>query len=243
MSLFQALTIEPSRSGARGGLTHLSRTQVPGNPPPPTGFSNPAGAYRGTIGTGAQRDSGMLLQASRRVDWRFLLPDPELGRVGYVGPARKPLVEALRQFSASLTVLSRDQAPGSREFEVVVAVEPSFRTIEQAVQWLRPNGWLYVEAHGPALHGPLRIARDYSAALRRLGMSNVEAYWHWPNFESCTEIVPLGEKAALSSVLERHRSGPSERLKSALGRWLLRGGLLAHVIPYFSIVGRRRSQS
>ena len=220
-----------------------------------------------------QHDTEALLQASRRVDWRFLLPDPELGRVGYAGPARGALVDALRKFSASLTVYLEDRGPsqrspqlrmrpgqfgsirttgetrpgsplegeaaGSGQFDVVVAIEPAITTLEQAVQGLRPDGWLYVEAHGPALRGPLRIARDYAAALRRLGMADVEAHWHWPNFESCAEIVPLDEKAALLSVFERHRSEPSARLKSTFGRWLLRSGLLARVVPHFSIVARR----
>ena len=186
-----------------------------------------------------QHDTEALLQASRRVDWRFLLPDPELGQVGYAGPSGGALLDALRKFSASLTVLTGDEPGGPAQFGVVVAIEPAYRALEQAVQWLRPDGWLYVEAHGPALRGPLRIARDYAAALRRLGMADVEAHWHWPNFESCTEIVPLSENAALLCVLERHRSEPSARLKSTLGRWLLRSGLLARVVSHFSIVARR----
>ncbi|MEP0762273.1 MAG: hypothetical protein HRF48_05990, partial [Chloroflexota bacterium] len=37
-----------------------------------------------------------LRQAIRRLDWRFLLPDPALGRVACLGRAEGSLAEALR---------------------------------------------------------------------------------------------------------------------------------------------------
>ncbi|MCK5923931.1 MAG: hypothetical protein KAG66_23555, partial [Methylococcales bacterium] len=40
-------------------------------------------------------DADTLLQASRRIDWRFLLPSPELGQVGIVGGVPDDLRTAL----------------------------------------------------------------------------------------------------------------------------------------------------
>jgi hypothetical protein len=45
--------------------------------------------------TASSHDS--LLQASRRLDWRFLLADPELGRVACLGSHDPELVESLRK--------------------------------------------------------------------------------------------------------------------------------------------------
>lgn len=52
-----------------------------------------------------------LLQLSRRIDWRFLLPDPELGRVACFGASDELLVSALKRFSAALTLVEVDAPP------------------------------------------------------------------------------------------------------------------------------------
>ena len=55
-----------------------------------------------------------LLQASRRVDWRFLLPEAELGRVACIGETDPDLVRSLRLFSSELTA---SQAASANEDE------------------------------------------------------------------------------------------------------------------------------
>ena len=192
----------------------------------------------------AQLDADALLQASRRVDWRFLLPDPNLGQVAYLGPARGALLESLRLFSAALAV---GQAARGAQHDVVVAHSPSLEQLRSAAGLVRPGGYLYVEAYGP-LHrrrlrrGPgrwPRFAADYVAAVERLGLAEAVAYWHWPSFESCAEIVPLADPDAMLLALGRRRSGAGARLKSALGRALLRSGLFARLAPCFSVVARK----
>src|SRR5207253_5953374 len=115
-------------------------------------------------------------------------------------------------------------------------------------------GWLYVEAHGPLWRGwlrrgahlrpgsgpRLRYAADYIAAIARLGLSDAEAHWHWPDFESCAEIVPLADRDALELAFAR-RHGRAAQLKAAAGRLLVRGGLLARLVPCFSVVARREA--
>lgn len=61
----------------------------------------------------------MLLQASRRVDWRFLLPNPALGRVAYVGPVDSEHAASLRLFLPNLychpaRLVARGIPPGQR---------------------------------------------------------------------------------------------------------------------------------
>src|SRR5262245_31091445 len=112
-----------------------------------------------------QLDTDALLQASRRVDWRFLLPDPNLRQVAYLGPAHGALLESLRLFSASLAL----SEAASAQYDVVVAHNPPLDTLRRAAGLIRPGGFLYVEAYGP-LHrrrlrrGPgrwPRFAADY----------------------------------------------------------------------------------
>ena len=200
-----------------------------------------------------QMDSDALLQASRRLDWRFLLPDPALDRVAYIGLAHGALVESLRLFSTSLTVVDPRAADDrTAQYDVVVATDPTYAMLQRAVALVRPGGCLYVETHaalrlrrrgdtGRRMNKSprLRYAADYVTVLRRLGLASVEAHWHWPNFESCAEIVPLDDRAALLLAFARRQSGPAARMKSTLGRWLLRGGLFARLVPCFSVVGRK----
>jgi hypothetical protein len=191
----------------------------------------------------AQLDADALLQASRRVDWRFLLPDPNLGQVAYLGPARGALIESLRLFSASLAVNEAADA----QYDVVVAHNPSLDALRRAAGLVRPGGFLYVETYGPLHRRRLRrgisrwprFAAEYVAAVERLGLAETVAHWHWPNFETCAEIVPLADPDAMLLALGRRRSGAGARLKSALGRALLWSGLFAQLAPCFSVVAHK----
>jgi aminoglycoside phosphotransferase len=136
-----------------------------------------------------------LLASARRLDWRFLLPDPELGRVVCVGDADDALVDALRRFSASLEVEPVVGPPGS--FDVAVAVDPSAAQLAEAARLLRPGGWLYAELGRARRRRTLR-------ALAPLGFGGVALHGHWPDIASATEIVPLADRHALRLALSRH---------------------------------------
>jgi hypothetical protein len=206
-----------------------------------------------TSGTGATIDADALLQASRRVDWRFLLPDPTLGQVAYIGPARGAHPESLRLFSAALTLLDTPAAPAARaqHYDVVVLNAPSREALRGAAKLAKPGGFLYIEAKGllwPKHWRPgrssagsprLRHAANYIAALGQLGFGECSAHWHWPNFEACTRIIPLDDSAALIHAFQRERNGMAARLQTALGAALVRSGLLARIVPSFSVVARR----
>jgi hypothetical protein len=75
----------------------------------------------------------------------------------------------------------------------------------------------------------------YRQALSRLGFRPVQAYWHWPDFEHCRVIVPLGQPASLSTTLPVARVRLPTRLM-AFADW---AGLLQRAVPCFSVVGRK----
>lgn len=189
----------------------------------------------------AESDPDTLLQASRRLDWRFLLPDPALRSVGYSGPARGALLDSLRLFSESLAML--DSGDAAAQYDLVVARTPKPAALARAAAAVRPGGFLYVEVRqslrpgGPRPRSPA----DYVAVIARHGFEDVTAHWHWPNFEACAEIVALDQRNALLLALARRRAGSGARLKSAFGSALVRSGLMARVVPCFSVVGRRRA--
>jgi hypothetical protein len=164
------------------------------------------------------------LQAARRVDWRFLLPEPELGRVGYLGRPDPEL-----ETSCTLFATSFERTGGGRaEYDVVVLSHPSRHDLEQGAAAAAAGGWLYAEVRGFR-------SRGLVAALLRRGFEDVAVHLHLPSFWACEEIVPL-EQGALRSVLERRRA--RSRGKAWLGRVLLRTRTLRLVLPCASVIAR-----
>ena len=174
-----------------------------------------------------------LLQVSRRADWRFLLPDPELGRVACVTTDAE-LAEACSRLAASTVLLSvpEDGEPGA--FDIVVLTGPSPADLASAVALLRPGGWIYVELRPPLFRR--RGTRDWIIAMERLGLVGVEAHRHWPDFSSAVEIVPLADACAIQNMLLRRTAAAS--VKKVVARLLSAAGLLGLVAPCASLIGR-----
>ncbi|MFQ5858335.1 MAG: hypothetical protein ACE5LU_22260 [Anaerolineae bacterium] len=203
-----------------------------------------------------QINQDALLQASRRVDWRFLLPEPNLGQVAYIGPAAGTLLESLRLFSTSLIIIepSREHVKDAAQHDVVIAKAPTLEALRQAARLVRSGGFLYVEAYGlfgpgwlrPPVHYQSLLKRPllpfpvhYMTVAERLGFHGGQVYWHWPDFESCSKIVPLDSSAAVRYAFAQGQDTATGRLKATLGHWLLRSGLLPQMVPCFSIVAQR----
>jgi hypothetical protein len=196
-----------------------------------------------------------LLQASRRLDWRFLLPDPRLDRVAYIGPKPTALVSALKLFATTLkTFGSSEVREGDyTRYDVVVVANPDYRQLRLGTDLLRPGGFLYVEACGllssrqqfgrlltQALtnHKRLWSPQDYITVLKQLRMDGAEAYWFWPNWDASTKIIPLAGPAGLNQAfgLEQSGRGVKGRLLATGKRWFMHSRLFEKVIPYFGIV-------
>ncbi len=206
------------------------------------------------------------LAAVRRVDWRFLLPHPSLGRVGCLGTVPASLRAGLEAAGAEVVELGPNPRkvgghnpikfstpPHLQPCDCVLSVSPNGFSVSAerstAVQTrvipaaLRPGGWLIIEVHGlggrRGLRRPL-APRAWVRALERQGWEDVQAYWHWPDFETSSQIVPLGEPAALRLALGRGSGGGRLGwLTAALGRLGLAAGVLPRVAPSFSVMARR----
>jgi hypothetical protein len=191
----------------------------------------------------AELDADVLLQASRRLDWRFLLPDPELGHVACLGAVSAELQDSLRLFSDSLTMLGleREQSREKERFDIVVARYLSGEKLGVAAGWLKPGGYLYAENDGyfsGGKHWRFALPTACVTAVSQAGFTEVQAHWHWPNFAACTRIIPLDDRGALRFSFVRGGRSAKARLQSGFGRLLLWSGLLKQVVPRFSIVAR-----
>ncbi len=206
---------------------------------------------------GANKDGD--LQLSRRLDWRFLLPKPDLGCVAYVGPTRGTLLAALQRFCGSLTVIQASPGRGrslrgDAFFDLVVVRSPGLSDLRAAVPLLRVGGYLYWEIDRPsclyllgtkASIGNLRdsfeeILLDHVSVAEGLRLSEVEVYWHRPSFEECLEIISLNHRPAVEFAFSQG-GGLARFFTSAPGKHLVRGELLRRFLPCVSVVACKTS--
>jgi hypothetical protein len=185
------------------------------------------------------------LQASRRIDWRFLLPTPDLGGVACIGVDDDDLLDSLALFRATLKVAesaSGEDLDGSHD--VVVLRNPPREVVEVGSRLLRPGGWLYLEvensssSRAPGAPGSVRAcARE----LRRCGLLEVRTHVHWPDFASCRAIVPLDEVSAVRHGLARG-SANGGWFVTRLAPVLAATRQLGPFVPCASAIGRRPDQ-
>lgn len=197
----------------------------------------------------ARRDRDIL--TARRIDWRFLLPNPELKRVLLVGAPESALAAALERFCESLTVAEpqrltpEPQQAFSSPFDLVVVSNPDKNLIPRVLPLLKASGMLYWEVQRnrqTLLRGSrdgYRNARRYAAYLQSLQLKGVDLHWHRPNFGGCLEIIPLNRSRALDHSLAKTHSSLKGKLKIAAGKTLRYSGLLPYTVSCFSLVGQK----
>ena len=147
------------------------------------------------------------LQIARRLDWRYLLPDPRLREVTLIGRPQGILFEALQRFSEKLTVIlhsaQRTQTtPADSDVVVVRSSKPG--AVALASRALTTGGYLYWEL------GTSRwrlSPRSCLGALRKHGFDEIEVYWCQLSFDECQEMIPLRERSALAFALPRRFDG------------------------------------
>lgn len=205
----------------------------------------------------ATRRSDHELQLARRIDWRFLLPEPYLRRVAYLGPERGALPAALEHFSDSFRIVSAVDEEAA--FDLVVLRLSEVPELAKAHALLAPGGFLYWEMKPLKWSDSLRYLNNgrtqanasnewrrtlnlfhhHLSALEQMGFGDIQMHWQRPNFEACLEIIPMNEAAALDYAFSRPRSDLASRLKFAAGRVMMQTGLLAHLTPCFSLIARK----
>jgi hypothetical protein len=203
----------------------------------------PTPARAGHTGDGPL-DPALLLQASRRVDWRFLLPRPQLGATVYIGRSDQALIDALRAH-ADLTIANAEtlRSP-TASFDLAVLKDVPIGLVRAGRDLVRPGGWVYAEArstlrgHGPVAVGTRPVSR-WCRAFADAGLTEVTAHWHVPNHDAPAFLVPLADRGGVRLVLSRHQGSAAGRAKAAVGRALAAAGLIELAVRDASVLGRR----
>lgn len=191
------------------------------------------------------RDTDILL--SRRLDWRFLLPNPQLGSVLYVGAKNTEMHTALVRFSQTV----RAVAPGAyphpdleEEFDLLVISEGGWKSIESWFCTLRVGGQVYWEVQRTfGAKGAWTHVQSYVSRLMTLGTADCAVNWHRPDFGNCKEIIPLNSPRVVGQAIDRARTGRMGWFKHFAGWLMLRSHLLYFSVPCFSVVGTRIEQA
>ena len=179
------------------------------------------------------------LQIARRLDWRYLLPDPRLREVTLIGRPEGILFEALQRFSEKLTVIPRSArrtqtTPGNSDVAVVRSNEPG--AVALASSALRTGGYLYWELGASRW----RLSpRSCLGALRKHGFDEIEVYWCRPNFDKCMEMIPLRESSALAFALSRRFGGKRRSMLQVAGHLLASTEIPARLMLCRSVVARK----
>jgi hypothetical protein len=105
------------------------------------------------------RRSDHELQLARRIDWRFLLPEPYLRRVAYLGPETGALPAALKHFCESLRVNAVEK---NGSFDLVVLRLREASSLAKAEALLVPGGYLYWEMK------PVEWAASWQNIIKRI---------------------------------------------------------------------------
>jgi hypothetical protein len=206
------------------------------------------------------------VQTVRRLDWRFLLPDTNLGCVAYLGSIDKTLIKGLDQFGMTLSVFNAShEISDQSNYDLVVLRSHKVSYLNIASSLLRNEGYLYWEIDRSNrlafLGGMLNWIRrrglsvlssktesnqgaadfhDYLTGLSQAGFDEMGVFWHRPNFEACREIIPLDQRFALDYVFSQEQWSFSGKVKFATGRLFAKLGLLTYLVPCFSIVATKR---
>jgi hypothetical protein len=171
----------------------------------------------------------------RRIDWRFLLPDPRPLHVAILGTDAGSLLQAWGALGIAVTRLETGE---EREFDLVMLRGAPASAAHVARTALRSGGTIYWEIESRAGLGWNRAA-SLARRVADLGFADVALHWHRPSFERCLEIVPLQAPAVVECVLRPRTQDAMSRLKRAAARAAWRAGLLPRLVPCVSLLARR----
>jgi hypothetical protein len=191
----------------------------------------------------------------RRLDWRFLLPEPGLDSVGYVGTGKDSLLPALKWVAGSLAMIvgnAETPAPNPEGAlcDVIVVQSSSFYALEQGITLLKPNGWLYWEVDrrhpdsgestvNSNFGHTLKKPKELIKVLQRWGFCEVELNWHRPDFNACKEFVSLRDGAPLGFLVGQFAETGLPPWTSRVARSLILQGFLPSIFRCLSVVARK----
>jgi hypothetical protein len=184
------------------------------------------------------KETALPLHLLRRVDWRFFLPTPALGRVLCADSAAADLRAALAEARpTSLTTSAPSMWPAAPCADLVVLGELDRQHAVRAYRAVQPDGWVYAEVRRRASVRP--AVSSARRSLRQAGFEDVALYWHAPDLRSTMRIVPLNQRGSIRSTLLRYDGMRFGRAKSLAARAVLHLGLFPLAVPEASVLGRR----
>lgn len=139
----------------------------------------------------------------RRVDWRFLLPNPRPDRVICFGSGR--LIQAVKSVMDQVAAPCPEQ---QGEYDLAVAANPDRATLLAAWRALKPGGSCYAEWSWPRCGMLSGIHRHLQAA----GFTDIRVYWSGPSRSHPRFWVPLKSQGALRYFLESRPPNPNRLL-------------------------------
>ncbi|MCA4135034.1 hypothetical protein [Arthrobacter sp. M4] len=207
-------------------------------------------------GPGAQPESVdpdlLPLHLWRRLDWRFLLPTLQPGRVGYGGMLGNEQVSALRLLDPDAFPVRPPTFSGLRgggspvprgdavlRADVVFLSSPDRRDVDAAVAALLPGGWVCAQVRRSLLArtGPRTLA-GWQRELMGKGFRDVAVYWSAPNLERTARLVPVTSSTAVRDTLALHADVRFGLAKAVAVRLVMAWGMLALAVPEGMVTGR-----
>jgi hypothetical protein len=152
------------------------------------------------------------LRIARRIDWRFLLPTPELGRVAVIGGTDAELQAALSALGPVTRLDDGDgQVDAGATFDTVIATGRIERVdLARAAAAVGAGGRLVLEIGGP-LAGPLRDGRSsgvgaavrFARGLEAGGFDPVRTWWTWPTHARAASWARTDDPVAVQAMVTR----------------------------------------
>lgn len=179
------------------------------------------------------------LRLARRIDWRFLLPSPELGPIDLRGAPDDDLRAAIDALDGPSG--GAPARPGS----VVLAGRPDRAGISAAARAVPVGGQLVVELDGPlapllerrrgaGLGMPARLARALEA-----GGFAVRTYLAWPAIGRATAFAAIDDPVALRALAARRLGVDATSPLVSIAGLLAGTALLSSASPATIVVAQR----
>jgi hypothetical protein len=162
------------------------------------------------------------LDAARHLDWRFLLPTPELGRVALVGATDPEVAAALSTVAIDVRHGSVAELGGQGAWDLVLSDGADVRA---AFELLRPGGWLLL--HLPSRARWRRTSKEAMRVLVAAGAERIERHWYLPDRRRALRIASLDDRDAVRATMSRHGGRVTRRATVAAARGLVGAGVPA----------------
>ncbi|HEV8280938.1 MAG TPA: hypothetical protein VGQ02_03700 [Candidatus Limnocylindrales bacterium] len=183
------------------------------------------------------------------MDWRFFLPEPELGRVA-LGGTRDPSLNAALTGLTGSPVAALQAAPAGRDpsspeaFDAVVLSRPVTRTdLIAAAAAVGEHGHLVIELDGPVLTTG-RLGMRPGTATRitrslRAGGFDVREWLAWPSVDRATAFARADDPLAIRGWITRRFGRRASAIMAAASPGRIGWSALAAMAPASVLVARR----